>query len=260
MAKDPAFLFYDGDAARDVSHMNRTERGCYFDFIQAQRKFGGITLEQAKKILGKDFESCWPSLEMVLTFLDGKFFIEWIQESTEKRKVYAEKNKKRIQEYWDKKKKKDSNEVPNTFHGNTTVLPYVNEIENENAIENEIIDIKEKDFQILEMQEEQAELETYPTFEDFWEEYDKKKGEKGKLKKKWLALTQKERELIMDYIPNYKASQPEKKYRLNPETFFNNKAWNDELIFDNGKQKQTPGNDKARKWAEHFAKGTSSGT
>ena len=62
MARDPAFLFYDGDAARDVSHLNRLERGCYFDFMQAQRKFGRMKEDVISKVLGKDFESCWPIL------------------------------------------------------------------------------------------------------------------------------------------------------------------------------------------------------
>lgn len=119
---------------------------------------------------------------------------------------------------------------------------------------------KEKEFQILEIKAEAEELEEYPTFEDFWDEYDKKKGEKGKLKKKWQALTLKDREAIMDYIPNYKASEPNKKFRKDPETFLNNKSWNDELIFDNGRKQQTTGNDKAANWANHFAKGTSTGS
>src|SRR3990167_10136186 len=89
MSRDPAFLFYDGDAARDVSHMNRLERGCYFDLIQAQRKFGGFTVEQAKKILGKDFDTCWESLTLILSKQDDLYLIEWIKESTIKRKENA---------------------------------------------------------------------------------------------------------------------------------------------------------------------------
>jgi hypothetical protein len=237
MAKDPAFLFYDGDAARDVSHMNRTERGCYFDLLQAQRKFHGFTMEQAKKILGKDFNDCWPALEMVLKLENGKFFIEWVRDSMEKRKVNAEKNRQRIQEYWDKKN--NSNEVPKAFHGNSNELPYV--IENENAIENEneIINKEEINFKILETQEEMREVDIYPTFDDFWNEYDKKVG-KEKAKTKWKALSQKDKEAIMDYIPNYKAAQPEKQFRKDPETFFSKKAWNDEII-DNGKQQTSKG-------------------
>jgi hypothetical protein len=68
-------------------------------------------------------------------------------------------------------------------------------------------------------------------FDFFWSEYDKKVGDKTKLKAKWNKLTDKERELAMNYIPEYKAAQPDKSYRKNPETFLNNKSWNDELIF-----------------------------
>lgn len=134
MAKDPAFLFYDGDAARDVSHMNRLERGCYFDLIQAQRKFGGYTAEQARKILGKDFDSCWDALTLVLTQENGIFFIEWMRDSILKRKAYIEIQRQRIQNYWDKKKK-----IPRYYRGNTTDIPLENEIENENVIKDKIL-------------------------------------------------------------------------------------------------------------------------
>ena len=68
------------------------------------------------------------------------------------------------------------------------------------------------------------------SFDEFWELYDKKTGERKKLTKKWLALTDEEREMIMNYIPKYIECQPDKQFRKNPETFLNNKSWNDELI------------------------------
>jgi hypothetical protein len=67
-------------------------------------------------------------------------------------------------------------------------------------------------------------------FIDFWEMYDKKKGEKGKLEKKWQSLTDEEREKIMAYLPAYKETTLDKTYRKDPQTFLNNKSWNDELI------------------------------
>lgn len=70
------------------------------------------------------------------------------------------------------------------------------------------------------------------SFEEFWELYDKKVGKKDILIKKWLKISDEERESAMSYIPKYKLAQPDKKYRKNPETFINQKAWNDELIFD----------------------------
>lgn len=78
--------------------------------------------------------------------------------------------------------------------------------------------------------EEEVEKEIGISFENFWNAYDKKIGSKPKLEKKWNKLTDSEREAIMIYIPKYIQSQPDKKYRKNPETFLNNKSWNDEII------------------------------
>lgn len=73
-------------------------------------------------------------------------------------------------------------------------------------------------------------ITTYFSFEMFWDLYEKKVGEKSKLIKKWDKLTEEERTKALEYIPKYKLAQPDKKYRKNPETFLNNKSWNDELI------------------------------
>lgn len=91
MAKeDFCFTYYDGDALRDMSHMNRLERGCYNDIVLQQRKFGRLTLEQIKKVLGKDFEECWPSVNLVLIFEDGKYFIKWLETSIDKMRAHAQ--------------------------------------------------------------------------------------------------------------------------------------------------------------------------
>jgi hypothetical protein len=68
------------------------------------------------------------------------------------------------------------------------------------------------------------------SFDDFWNLYEKKVGDKTKLEAKWEKLTDEDRTNIMAYIPKYKESQPDKKYRKDPATFLNNKSWNDELI------------------------------
>ena len=71
------------------------------------------------------------------------------------------------------------------------------------------------------------------SFDVFWNLYDKKVGDKNKIESKWNKLSNNNRILIIDYIPKYKESQPDKKYRKNPETFLNNKSWNDEIINTN---------------------------
>lgn len=67
-------------------------------------------------------------------------------------------------------------------------------------------------------------------FEEFWEDYEKKVGEKNKIAKKWEALKEEERLLIKEHVKSYKLSTPDKKFRKNPETYLNNKSWLDEII------------------------------
>lgn len=74
-----------------------------------------------------------------------------------------------------------------------------------------------------------SEKEINIPFDDFWNLYDKKIW-RPKCEKKRKALSDKEREAIIDHIPKYKISQPDKKYRKNPETYFNNKSREDEII------------------------------
>lgn len=68
------------------------------------------------------------------------------------------------------------------------------------------------------------------SFDLFWDLYDKKVGDKTKVEKKWNKLTNQQREDIVKYIPKYIASQPDKQYRKHPETFLNQKGWEDEII------------------------------
>lgn len=69
-------------------------------------------------------------------------------------------------------------------------------------------------------------------FSDFWNLYDYKKGDKTKLQDKWEGLSDEIRQKIMDSLPLYIASTPEKKYRKHPQTYLNNKGWEDEIIIE----------------------------
>jgi len=80
------------------------------------------------------------------------------------------------------------------------------------------------------------------SFEVFWDLYDKKVGKKEKLCRKWDTLPADTRRKILEYLPLYKKSEPNKKYRKNPETFLNNEGWNDEIIncdYQNEESKKT---------------------
>ena len=75
-------------------------------------------------------------------------------------------------------------------------------------------------------------------FEIFWSLYDKKVG-RTKSEKKWNKFSKEIQEKILEYIPKYKLAQPDKKFRQNPETFFNNETWNDEIIENKKKSNES---------------------
>lgn len=92
MAKeDFCFTYYDGDACRDMSHMNRLERGAYNDIVLQQRKFGRMTLETIKKILGKDFDEVWPAINLILICDEGAktYHIEWLEKSIKTMRTHS---------------------------------------------------------------------------------------------------------------------------------------------------------------------------
>ena len=72
-------------------------------------------------------------------------------------------------------------------------------------------------------------VETSPTFEEFWNAYDKKRDRPVSMKL-WSALKQEDKEAIMAYIPLYKEAQPTKRFRKDPTTFLRHRSWEDEII------------------------------
>lgn len=84
------------------------------------------------------------------------------------------------------------------------------------------------------------------SFAQFWESYDKKVG-RDKAFKKWRTLSNEERTDILEYVPGYVATTPDKKFRKDPVTFLNNRSWEDELItkqpMAQASQSRTPPND-----------------
>lgn len=69
--------------------------------------------------------------------------------------------------------------------------------------------------------------EFYP-FSEFWNDYDKKVDSK-KCQGKWDKVSDDDRKKIKEYLPEYKKSTPEIRFRKNPSTFLNNECWNDPI-------------------------------
>lgn len=67
------------------------------------------------------------------------------------------------------------------------------------------------------------------SFDVFWDLYNKKKGDKEKIEKKWNKLKDDERQKIIDTLPAFLNSIKDKQFIPFPETYLNNKRWNDEI-------------------------------
>jgi len=213
MAKDPAFLFYPGDYLRDTQTLSEKAQVAYDRIMCEHMRYICISQAQLKFFTKRLNEDELEELMFVLVQVNGGYQIEWVADSINKRKAYSES--RRNNRVGKKQKKRTNTSTSYDKH-------MENEIENE--IENKDEDVIESEFEILQ----------YPSFDDFWNLYDKK-VDRTKAESKWNKLTQKEKEEAVEYIPAYKLAQPDKKFRRNPETFINNKTWQNEIITNNGK-------------------------
>lgn len=217
MAKDPAFLFYPADWLSGVMGMTFEQKGAYFELLIYQFNNGKFSLAQAKQVLGICFSSVWEVVGKKFKNESGLLWNERLQLEIDKRKNFT--NSRRINALGKKTNNKKTKAQAKHMHkhmGNENTNRNINtdRVENGNLVD-------------------EPKVEIYPTFNDFWNLYDKK-IDRPKCEKKWGNLSQKEKEACMEYIPVYQLSQPDKQYRRHPETFLNNKTWENEVIRQNG--------------------------
>jgi len=198
--KDPAVLFYTQDFITGTLLMTDEQRGKYILLLCLQHQNGKLTERDMMKICGGKDEDIWAKFYEE----DGFYYNKRMLLESNKRKEHCEKQKERIQKYWNDKK----------YHGNTTVVP----LENENENENEDINKDEKKINIA--------------FDVFWNLYAKKVGDKERCRKKWDKLKNDDRQKIIDTLPEFISSIREKQFQPFPETYLNQKRWNDEIILD----------------------------
>lgn len=209
-----SFLFYPGDYLRDTQCLGEKAQVAY-DRIMCEH-MRNICISKSKlnfftKRLSPDELE---ELKMVLAECEGGFQIKWVADSINKRKGFVESRRSNRAG----KTKKDMSNISKSYDEHKEI---------EIVIEKEIVNGKVKEvLTAAKIKKNEPNID----FEFFWQDYDKKIGDKKKLTAKWNALSDQDREDIMAYIPKYKMSQPDKKYRKNPDTFFNNKSWNDEII------------------------------
>jgi len=193
MAKDPAVLFYTSDFLSGTFTMDNEQVGKYIRLLCLQHQKGKLSEKDMLSICKAYDNEIWDKFKVE----DGLYYNERMFNETIRRQKFSESRRNNA-----KSPKKESIREAYAEHMET-------ETENRTITINEDINID---------------------FEWFWNEYDKKIGDKQKLKKKWNKLTDEERQNAMNYLDLYKQSVPDKQFRKNPETFLNNKSWNDEII------------------------------
>jgi hypothetical protein len=193
MAKDPAVLFYTSDFLSGTFTMDNEQVGKYIRLLCLQHQKGKLSEKDMLSICKAYDNEIWDKFKVE----DGLYYNDRMYNETIRRQKFSESRRNNA-----KSPKKESTSEAYAKHMET-------ETENRTITINENINID---------------------FEWFWNEYDKKVGDKQKLKKKWNKLTDEERQNAMNYLDLYKQSVPDKQFRKNPETFLNNKSWNDEII------------------------------
>jgi hypothetical protein len=193
MAKDPAVLFYTSDFLSGTFTMDNEQVGKYIRLLCLQHQKGKLSEKDMLSICKAYDNEIWDKFKVE----DGLYYNERMFNETIRRQKFSESRRNNA-----KSPKKESTSEAYAQHMET-------ETENRTITINENINID---------------------FEWFWNDYDKKVGDKQKLKKKWNKLTDEERQNAMNYLDLYKQSVPNKQFRKNPETFLNNKSWNDEII------------------------------
>jgi uncharacterized protein YdaU (DUF1376 family) len=210
MSKDPAFLFYPNDYLGGTMGMTFEEKGAYLELLMLQFNRGHMT----EHMIGHTVGQLWKNIkDKFIQDPTGLWYNVRLDEEKSKRMAFTQSRRNNI---------KGVNQH--------TIGHMTSHMENENVNVNE-----DKNINI--------------DFDYFWNDYDKKVGDKQKLKSKWNKLSDKDRNDIMNYLPLYIEAVPDKQFRKNPETFLNNKSWLDEIV-----KRTTPDYNKQSYAEREFAK------
>jgi len=235
MSKDPAFLFYSSDFLTGTMFMTDEQVGKYIRLLCAQHQKGRLSEKYMINICKSYDEDVF---EKFIKDENGLYYNLRLENESLKRKRYSES---RSNNRKGKKKEEPKEHIKNISK------TYVGHMENENENENED--------RVKVTVKNEPELILYPSFDDFWNFYNKKTDRK-KCEPKWNKLKQDTKESIMQHLEQYIPSTPDKTYRKDPSTYLNGEAWNNEIIktTQNGTGQQTDQNRKQELAAALFEK------
>jgi uncharacterized protein YdaU (DUF1376 family) len=219
MGKQPYIPFYIGDYLKDTRILPLAVRGAWVDLIlfmwdaPVRGELIG-TIQEIARLIGCDTSEAKFALDLLkqkntasidlLPSGEYKIVSRRMKKDAEISAIRSEVGKKGVEA-----KKKSNFAEPKAKAKQKQNTEYDNEYDNEDNNDNE--------------------LSIWPTFQDFWDAYDKKQS-RPKCEKKWKKIEQGAREKIMQHLEVYIPSTPDKQYRKNPETYLNNESWNDEII------------------------------
>lgn len=203
MAKDPAFLFYTNDFSSGTQFFTDEQLGKFLRLLMAQHQHGHLSEKQVLIICKSHNEDTQEILRKFEKDEDGFFYNLRLENEINKRKDFS--------------KSRSDNRLGKIKPKKKTSKSYVKHMENENKDVNR--NKEKKEIEIIDID-----------FQNFWDLYDKKVGDKEKIKSKFISLKPDEKKKIFEHLPNYIMSTPDKKFRKDPATYLNNKSWNDEII------------------------------
>lgn len=138
MAKDPAFLFYPGDYLRDTQCLSEKSQVAYDRIMCEHMRNICISETQLNFFIKRLNANEREEVMQVLQKVDGGYQIYWVAESITKRKAYSESRRTNRKG----SKPKSAANISTTYDSHM-------ENENENAIENELVNKKEIENEIL---------------------------------------------------------------------------------------------------------------
>ena len=228
----PAFQLYSGQWLTGTKFMTFEQKGIYLELLCLQWEHIKIKVED----LPIAINYCWNKSNNCQQ-LDEKIREKFIEKDGF---IFNEKLFEMRESYNNFRKKQSINgkkggRPKKITQIETQIKPKTNP--NKSSLNKEY-SIKNKDQSIN--------VEVYPTFDDFWNLYDKKKG-KVKSQNKWNKFSFREKLKIMQHIPYYKQEQPNRQYRKNPLTYFNDEAWLDEIYINSNKNENNYRNETREK-------------
>jgi hypothetical protein len=213
MAKELPFFKFEPNQWENgnIQLLSREDKGLFIDLCSIYwSRLGDVPLKLAIQKLCAGNATALNSLcdEKIIEVIEGNIFIKFLSEQLNEFEDTSKQNSKNAKEGWEKRRKqKDESER------NATAL-------NPQCENDAIREDKRK--------EDKRKEEKLP-FDLFWNLYPKKIA-KNKCEPKWNKLDLEVQKLILETLPNFIKYKPFETYtHPNPETYFNQQRWNDEI-------------------------------